>query len=560
MKSLLLTCIVSMSLVSWAQSTKSSAKGWHLKDLKQDGYYGISLDKAYDLVKNKKNQTVIVAIIDSGIDTTHEDLKSVLWTNPKEIPGNGKDDDGNGYVDDVHGWNFLGGKDGRNVNEDSYEVARVYHKYKDKFKDISDPAQLPKEEQYLYNMWRRAEKEIFGSENISMTDLLILQRTAKAAANSDSVLRKAMNKPNFTGKDLETFVANTEDAKKAKSFLLYLFSANNLMDMSNTELLESFNAYLSSQEKKAMAAEKTPKDYRGEIVKDNYNDINDRFYGNSDIMAADPEHGTHVAGIIGAERNNGKGIDGIADNVKIMLVRAVPDGDEHDKDVALAIRYAVDNGARVINMSFGKYYSPEKPWVDEAVRYAESKNVLLVAAAGNESYFVDTLPHYPNPVFLNDNKRATNWITVGASGDPKLGGLVASFSNVGKKDVDVFAPGVSIYSTVPTGNMYRNHDGTSMASPVVTGVAAFILSYYPNLTAQQVKYIIEESSVKPTIKAENPANGKPALLSELSKTGGVVNAYEAVKLAETINNKAPRQPAQTAPVKREKKPAPAKAF
>jgi subtilisin family serine protease len=246
------------------------------------------------------------------------------------------------------------------------------------------------------------------------------------------------------------------------------------------------------------------------------------------------EHGTHVAGIIAAVRNNGKGVDGIANDVRIMTLRAVPDGDEHDKDIALAIRYAVDNGAKVVNMSFGKPLSPEKSWVDEAVRYAESKNVLLVHAAGNAGANIDSTENYPNPVYKTDSKRATNWITVGASGDPKAGGLLASFSNYGKKEVDVFAPGVKIYSTVPGGNQYRNHQGTSMASPVVAGVAAFILSYYPNLTAQQVKYVIENSAVKPGSKVHT--SGDESLeLSELSVSGGIVNAYEAVQLAEKIS-------------------------
>ena len=250
---------------------------------------------------------------------------------------------------------------------------------------------------------------------------------------------------------------------------------------------------------------------RGEIVKDNENDINDRFYGNNDIMAGTPFHGTHVSGIIAALRNNGKGIDGIADNVRIMMIRAVPDGDEHDKDIALAIRYAVDNGAKVINMSFGKGFSPQKSWVDDAVQYAESKGVLLVHAAGNEGADIDTAYNFPNPHFINDGKRATNWITVGASAaSADKGGLTAGFSNYGKNEVDVFAPGVNIYSSVPGGNTYANASGTSMASPVTAGVAALILEYYPTLTPQQVKDIIEKSAVAPKIEVNIPGSDKKA--------------------------------------------------
>ena len=244
-------------------------------------------------------------------------------------------------------------------------------------------------------------------------------------------------------------------------------------------------------------------------------------------------HGTHVSGIIAAARNNGVGMDGIADNVKIMMVRAVPDGDEHDKDIALAIRYAVDNGAQVINMSFGKGYSPEKKWVDDAVRYAESKGVLMVHAAGNDAKNIDTTFNYPTPLLL-DNKRPNNWITVGASGDPKAGGLTANFSNYGKTEVDVFAPGVKIYATVPGGNTYQNLQGTSMASPVVAGLAALVLEYFPTLSARQVKMVIEKSAQKPDVKVTEPGTDEMVNLADISKSGGIINAYEALKLASTI--------------------------
>ncbi|MCU7552170.1 S8 family peptidase [Chitinophagaceae bacterium LB-8] len=536
-KSVLASLAIGFWLASSAQTSVNEVpKGWHLKDLNSDGLYGISLDKAYDFLKNKKSNTVIVAVIDSGIDTLHEDLKPVLWTNPKEIPGNGKDDDKNGYVDDVHGWNFIGGKDGRNVKEDSYEAARVYHKFKAKFENVSDTASLSKEDLYTYKMWKKAEKQVTGGGKESGLELLILKRTFQAAVKNDTILQKAIGKPTYSGRDLEAFTPTTDEQKKAKTSLLIFFTSNNVMDMTNTALMDDFKNYLDSEEKKAEAADKAPKDYRGEIVKDNYDDFNDRYYGNNDVMANTPFHGTHVSGIIAAARNNGKGIDGIANNVKIMAVRAVPDGDEHDKDVALAIRYAVDNGAKVINMSFGKGFSPEKQWVDDAVKYAASKGVLLVHAAGNDAANVDSVENYPNPLFKDESGKAANWITVGASGDPKAGGLVASFSNYGKKEVDVFAPGVKIYSSIPGGNTYGDAQGTSMASPVVAGVAALILSYYPNLTPQQVKSVIENSAVKTDLKVVSPGSDESVSLSDLSVTGGILNAFEAVKLADSISS------------------------
>ena len=514
-------------------------KGWHMLDKTTSGFYGLSVDKAYDFVKAKKlkSKTVIVAVIDSGIDTTHEDLKAILWKNPKEIPGNGIDDDKNGYVDDVYGWNFLGGRDGKSVEQDSYEAARVYHKFKSKFggKEI-DIATLSKEDAAEYEMWKRSQKEIVGDTKSGTLELLFLKRAYTSALKSDSILRKAMGKDKYTGKELGEFTPTEADAKKAKTALYGLMAGNDAMETTNQEFLEGFGDYVSGEEKKADAGNTPPKDYRGDIVKDNYNDFSDKFYGNPDVMASNKGalHGTHVSGIIAASRKNGVGMDGIADNVRIMMLRAVPDGDEHDKDIALAIRYAADNGAQVINMSFGKSFSPEKQWVDDAVKYAESKGVLLVHAAGNDAKNLDTSYNFPTPVFQADGKRATNWITVGASGDPKAGGLTASFSNYGKKEVDVFAPGVKIYSTVPGGNTYQNLQGTSMASPVVAGLAAFLLEYYPALSPAQVKMVIEKSSQKPGDKVRNPETGDMVNLSDLSRAGGVINAYEAIKLASTI--------------------------
>lgn len=538
-----------MAAVIFAQ-TSEVPKGWHLLDKKSGGYYGISIDKAYDFVKakNLKSKTVIVAVIDSGIDTLHEDLKTVLWKNPKEIPGNGIDDDKNGYVDDVYGWNFLGGRDGKSVEQDSYEAARVYHKYKTKYDGKSiNVANISKEEAIEYEMWKRAEKNVVGDTKSSSLEFLFLKRAFANCLKSDSILRKAMGKEKFTGKELGEFTSTDPEVKKAKNALYGLMSGNDALETTNEEFLEGFGDYVSGEEKKATAASTPPKTYRADIVKDNYEDFNDKFYGNPDVMVSNKSalHGTHVSGIIAASRTNNVGMKGVADNVKIMTLRAVPDGDEHDKDIALAIRYAVDNGARVINMSFGKSFSPEKNWVDEAVKYAESKGVLLVHAAGNDAKNLDTSHNYPSPVFQTDNERAGNWITVGASGDPTAGGITASFSNYGKKEVDVFAPGVKIYSTVPGGNTYQNLQGTSMASPVVAGVAAFILEYFPNLSPSQVKMVIEKSSQNPGEKVKKPETGDEVDLSEISKTGGIINAFEAIKLASTI--KGDRKPVSTKP-------------
>lgn len=515
-----------LSLISVAQ--QQVPNGWHLTDPEKSHYYGLSLDKAYSFLKGKKSNTVVVAVIDSGVDTTHEDLKPILWTNPKEIPGNGIDDDKNGYVDDIHGWNFLGNKDGRNVGKDSYEAARVYHRFMSRFENVNDPATLSKEDRELYTMWRKAKMDV--TKGVDVGGLTQAKMVFRFIKNGDSVIAKDLGKTVYTIKEVKAYSATNPDAVNFKSMLMRISEDNaNNLDITNQQILNEIEGDIQKIE----AVSTPPPTYRADVVKDNEADFTDRYYGNNDLMATGADHGTHVSGIIAAARNNGKGIDGIADNVRIMMVRAVPDGDEHDKDIALAIRYAVDNGARVINMSFGKGVSPEKSWVDDAVRYAASKGVLLVHAAGNERSNNDTTWNFPNPVFKSDKQKAVNWITVGASGAEK-DKLVADFSNYGKKEVDVFAPGVNIYSSIPGGNTYANFSGTSMASPVVAGLAALILEYYPQFTPQQVKAVIEQSAVPFTGNVTNPETGEKAKLSDLSRTGGVVNAYTAVITADEL--------------------------
>jgi cell wall-associated protease len=532
-----LLVIVGSSLVATAQNTN----GWHLKDKEKDGYQGISLDKAYEFLKakNKKSTKIIVAVIDSGIDTTHEDLKPILWTNTKEIAGNGIDDDKNGYVDDVHGWNYLGGANNTSVKDDSYEAARMYHGLKSKYdgKEI-DKSKLSKADLYEYETWKRAEKFVVGGgEDGPAMDPILLKKALTSSQKADSLLQTAMQKKEFTGNDLDAFIPNNEEEKKAKNGILSMMKGNDMLDKTNKEFMEGFEGFVNGELKKVEAKTSAPTNYRKDITGDEESNWNTRGYGNNDIMSSTPMHGTHVSGIIAAVRGNGIGVDGVADNVEIMTLRAVPDGDEHDKDIALAIRYAADNGAKIINMSFGKDFSPYKQWIDEAVQYAQQKGVLLVHAAGNDSKDLDNKEtfNFPNAKVLATGKTASNWITVGASGDAKLDGLAASFSNYGKNEVDVFAPGVKIYATLPGGNTYGNLQGTSMASPVVAGVAALIKSYYPNLTPEQIKKAIESSTVKSAVKTKKPGSSDQVNFSNLSKTGGFVNAFGAVKAAEEMS-------------------------
>jgi len=287
------------------------------------------------------------------------------------------------------------------------------------------------------------------------------------------------------------------------------------------------------------------KEFNGRaIVGDNPDDINDRGYGNNNVIGPEKEgakHGTHVAGIIAQGRANGLGGDGVATPVvKIMAVRAVPDGDEYDKDVALAIRYAVDNGAKVINGSFGKYYSTHSDWVYDAIKYAASKDVLIVCAAGNEGRDLNEgngVERYPNDHAVGQPEIADNFLSVGALAPEYGPDMVANFSNYGITEVDVFAPGVRIYATTPN-NKYEFLQGTSMASPNAAGVAALIRAYYPELTAPQVKQVIMQSGIQLNNLVnlgERGSEQRP--FTEISRTGRIVNAYNALIMADQMAKK-----------------------
>lgn len=531
---ILLLPFLSFALFASAQYT--APKGWHLQSSTTDGMHGINLNAAYQFLKNKKSTPIIVAVIDNGVDTAQEDLKNVLWHNPKEIPGNGVDDDHNGYVDDIYGWNFLGSKD-TNMTKTSEEKVRMLYKYKPMFENrgkILQEEEFSPEEEDLYQQWKATVKAMTVNEE-EVQQVFFLEMMSKSLKKSDSTLQKALDRKEYTAEDVEKYQPINEDVQKEKTtYLNFIAGARINKDMKNTELIDELDKYINGRKEFFDLAKNPPPDYRAQIVKDDVENINDRNYGNNNVMVTNPVHGTHVSGIIAAQRNNGIGIDGIADNVKIMAIRAVPDGDEYDKDVALAIRYAVDNGARVVNMSFGKYFSPHKKWVDDAIRYAAKKDVLLVHASGNNSKNTDSARHFPTAKYFGTNTIAPNFIDVGASSDMRIdSSVIASFSNYGKNSVDVFAPGSRIYSTLPY-NKYTFFDGTSMASPVVAGIAALIRSYFPKLTAIQVKRIIEQSVDIPTAKERVVKPGTKneiVAMSTLCKSKGIVNAEKAVRLA-----------------------------
>ncbi len=504
------------------QSYGQLSQNWFNEDPSTDQYAGVSSDVAYaKLLAGKKSTTVIVAVIDGGTEIDHPDLKANIWTNENEIPDNGIDDDNNGYVDDVHGWNFIGGKDG-DVEYDNLEAIRLYKKYKPLYEGKSKSG-LNADQKKEFALYKKVQEDIAKERKQDLKGLEVYSKLKKQLDD----LKLAIGKETFTAEDVENYHPTDESFNKLKGEISAAMKRGVTFDVIYDDIYKGYKQF-STQINYQLNAEY---DSRA-IVGDNYEDLSDRFYGNNSLEGPDGMHGTHVAGIIGAVRDNDIGIKGVAENVKLMILRVVPDGDERDKDVANAIRYAADNGAKVINMSFGKSYSPDKKYVDEAVSYAASKDVLMIHGAGNESTNNDKVENFPNPFYETTKTREPAWMDVGAISSS---GNVAGFSNYGKKNVDVFAPGVSIYSTVSDGK-YENLDGTSMASPVVAGVAALIRSYYPTLTAPQVRLIIMESVIKLDIKTRRPGSKKKVKFTSLSASGGIVNAYRALKTAEALVN------------------------
>ncbi len=554
---------------------------WFNLDLLSNGYFGISTEKAYlELLKDKKpKQKIVVAVIDGGTDVKHEDLKDVLWTNKREIPGNGIDDDGNGYIDDVYGWNFIGSKNG-NLAYDNLELVRIKRKLESKYRSVIRTTVLDSVEKEEYALYRKVVSD-FGKKYDEASSVFPIYIAIKKVMDSVALVNQ---KKIPSLEDMEKYKADDEMQEYIKKIV-----------RKGAKDEGSIEKFYQSIEKGHKELEQMLKynlnenyDERALLVGDNYENSNERSYGNNDVIGPDADHGTHVSGIIGANRDNEIGIKGVANNVSIMTVRVVPQGDERDKDVANGIRYAVDNGARIINMSFGKGYKWDKKVVDEAIKYAETKGVLLVHAAGNDNqnndmtdnfptkYYdspeaeaynkknkkVDTKPFIPptpnsvnggpngaprrdalvKPAPLDSLKyklpHAKNWITVGASAYKDDDKLKASFSNYGKHNVDVFAPGFMINSTIPN-SKYEEFDGTSMAAPVVSGLAALILSYYPDLTAVDLKDIIMKSVTKVTRKVKYTNEKEETVrvsFSDLCVSGGIVNAYNALKLAETYKS------------------------
>jgi subtilisin family serine protease len=514
-------------LLTLLRPVQAQKTNWQNMDLQKDTVFGISTEKAYEtLLQRKKSHTVIVGVIDSGVDTAHEDLKAVLWENPKEKPGNGIDDDHDGYIDDVHGWDYIGGPKG-DVAHDNLEVVRLVREQKPFYDSLEKAGPIPDKNKAGYDTYQKMKAEY---EKAAGNAQQTVDGISRFKTILDSMAAK-IGKDTPTLADWTAYTPSNGPEQRVKAVLVRNLQGG----LSYTGLVnDGIIGPLKHFQDELAYHLNIGYDPRS-IVGDDYNNSSQRDYGNADVTGPDALHGTHVAGIIGAVRHNGIGIDGIADNVRIMILRVVPDGDERDKDVANGIRYAADHGAKVINMSFGKGWPKDKAAVDAAVKYALSKDVLLIHAAGNEGRDLDDPgnPNYPNPYYGDSSGTADAWLTVGASGYDDDSTLVASFSNYGKKSVDVFAPGVQIYSSIP-GSKYTLESGTSMACPVVVGLAALIREYYPKLKAIEVKQIIMQSVVKPNhlVLVGQGDKARAVHLSDISVSGGIVNAYQALQLAE----------------------------
>lgn len=505
---------------------------WHL-DLERDTVPGMSVIRTYDeIIKNKKGKTVIVAIIDSGVDIEHEDLKNVLWVNKKEKPGNGIDDDNNGYIDDIYGWNFLGDIVGENM-----EYVRIIKKLNPKFEGKSE-SQIAQQDREDFQLYQKALAELEKDRNEAQTNYFQYGMMLNQLSPAHQKIADKLGKENYTLEEVATLQGDSSLGQEVFMISQMLGYGEPIPEILNQ--LQGGVDYYKSRLENHFNLET---DFRA-VLGDNPDDINDVPIGNNNVMGPDPlkedtKHGTHVAGIVAAQRGNGIGMDGVAKNVEIMSLRTVPDGDEYDKDVALAIRYAVDNGAKVINASFGKYYSTHPEWVYDALRYAAEHDVLFVHGAGNDSFDLDddTILNFPNDQQDNYNEYIDNFLNVGALNPVYGPNMIAGFSNYGKSNVDVFAPGVRIYATVQN-NEYEFLQGTSMASPAVAGVAAMLRSYFPELTAAQVKKIIMDSGVTTNINVilgGDESNQRP--FSEISKSGKMVNMYNAFLMAEKMSKK-----------------------
>jgi cell wall-associated protease len=530
--------------------TEIELKNWHCKDPLQDTISGISLERAYkEIIKNKtKLNEIIVAVIDTQIDLYHEDLKEQIWTNKKEIPNNNIDDDRNGYIDDVNGWSFIGTKSGGYVVWANFEYVRFVREWNPYFKDKIE-SQIPANDLVNYKEYQRALKHLSENEKYYKNWQKSLKHNIAVYPLVKDTLKYFFPKENYTYQQLDslykvykindkTYKQRRDSNDRDLGALISYMMVNIDVNQKNIEDIQDASTQLDSIITKNIDINYDDRKLIGDNPK-----ILEKGYGNNKVcstiegLRSLKEHGTRVSGIIAANRQNRIGIKGFSDKIKIMPLHISLFGDQHDKDIVMAIKYAVDNGAKVINLSIGKEFSLHKKWVHDAFKYAESHNVLLIHASGNDGFNVDYNPFYPSDIaYDGTGEISNNFINVGSTTQKADSTLVSNFSNYGKNNLDIFAPGEEIYTTNEE-NKYAYDSGTSLAAPMVSGTAALIWLYYPKLTAAQVKQIIMDPGVAYDIEVIVPGTtDKKVKFSELSKSGKVVNVYNALLMAKKMSN------------------------
>jgi subtilisin family serine protease len=544
---LIILSIITLSCNSAKQTKNKTIEpdltSWYTKDFTLDGIPGISLDKAYsEKLIPKTNKSIIVAVIDTQIDATHEALQGKLWVNQKEIPNNGIDDDNNGYVDDINGWNFTAKPNGKSIMWSNYEYIRLIRKWQPYFA-AKDTIKLSEDDAYDFKEYKRAlaYRDYYQDYYENWRKSLLFSIDVYPASRDS--LKKFFPKEDYTMKDLDslykihkindkTYWERKDDNDRDLGALIDYMRVNIETTQRTLEQITNQKTELDSILQKNLNTEYNERNF----LKDRPDKL-EKGYGNNKVSEKENQHkhSTEVSGIIAAKRNNKHGTRGFSDNIKIMPLAIAVSGDTHDKDIALAIYYAVDNGAKVINMSFGKEFSLQQEWVTKAIQYAEQKNVLLVHVAGNKSRNVDTHTYYPCDYNPKERKEiSSNLITVGATTHKADSTFVSAFSSYGKKSIDLFAPGSKIYTTFPD-NKYNYDSGTSLAAPMVSATAALIWLSYPKLTVQQLKQIILDSGTTYNFEVLLPGGeGKKVPFKELSKTGKVLNVYNALKMAAQV--------------------------
>jgi cell wall-associated protease len=533
--------------------TENKIKVWYDKDYLTDNIPGISLNKFYLEYKNKPElNNIVVAVIDTQLDIQHEDLRDQVWTNPKEISNNDIDDDHNGHVDDINGWNYIGAKNGDYLVWGNFEYVRLVREWGLEFKDKTE-SEIKTQDISKYKEYQRAIKALEKNNKYYKNYLKSLKYSLQLYPLAKDTLKHYFPKENYTAKQLDsmykaykindkTYQQMRDDNDKDFGALIFQMKIRMENNTNSFDILKDKESQFDSIVNKNLNADYDERKF----IDDNPNELG-KSYGNNKISTSIKkeirifqDHNTKVSGIIAATRDNNKGIQGFSNQIKLMPLNVsyTGNGDEHDKDIAMAIRYAVDNGAKVINMSFKKEFSLHKEWVDEAFKYAEEHNVLIVHCAGNEKSNADENPFYPNDVaYDGKGEICNNFINVGSISQKVDSTFVSGFSNYGKNNVDIFAPGDEIYTT-SSENTYGFDSGTSLAAPMVSGTAALIWLYYPKLTAAQVKQIIMDSGVAYDMEVIVPGTkDKKVKFSELSKSGKVVNVYNAMLMAKKMAKK-----------------------